>query len=127
MLNGKKIIYQDIAYMRKNHFCPVCKGKVDVVTVSRVVDADSKEAEQFDFSLSRKTDLVGQVEFHYKEFECRECEKHYTLAEMKKIEGIQERPRTPSSRKDTMIRDLKVILFLVFAALISAVIDYFLK
>ena len=124
---GKKVVYQDVMYLRKNHFCPTCEGKVDIVDVSRIVDSNSAEAENFDFSLSRKTQMVGEIEFHWKEFECKECAKRYTIDEMKKIEGVQEKPKYPTSPKEVMIHNLKVIAFVVLAALISAIIQHFLS
>ena len=113
--------------MRKNHFCPTCKGKVDIVDVSRIVDSRSEDAKSFDFSLDHGTNMVGKVEFHWKEFECRECAKHYTVAQMKKIEGIVEKPRSPQTSQETMVHNLKVIAFVLIAAVICAIIQHFLN
>ena len=127
MAYGKKFVYEDITYLRKNHFCPTCEGKVDVVSVSRVIDPKSEEAKDFDFSVGHGTNMLGSVEFHWKEFECRECQKHYTVRQMKKIEGIEEETLSQMSPKETMIHNLKVIAFLILAALIFAIIQHFLN
>ena len=127
MAYGKKFISEDITYLRKNHFCPTCEGKVDVVSVSRVIDPKSEEAKDFDFTLGNGTNMVGPVEFHWKEFECRECQKHYTVRQMKKIEGIEEKTLSQMSPMETMIHNLKVIAFLILAALIFAIIQHFLN
>ena len=127
MAYGKKFVYEDITYLRKNHFCPTCEGKVDVVSVSRVIDPKSEEAKDFDFTLGNGTNMVGPVEFHWKEFECRECQKHYTVRQMKKIEGIEEKTLSQMSPKETIIHNLKVIAFLILAALIFAIIQHFLN
>ena len=127
MAYGKKFVYEDITYLRKNHFCPTCEGKVDVVSVSRVIDPKLEEAKDFDFTLGNGTNMVGPVEFHWKEFECRECQKHYTVRQMKKIEGIEEKTLSQMSPMETMIHNLKVIAFLILAALIFAIIQHFLN
>ena len=127
MAYGKKFVYEDITYLRKNHFCPTCEGKVDVVSVSCVIDPKSEEAKDFDFTLGNGTNMVGPVEFHWKEFECRECQKHYTVRQMKKIEGIEEKTLSQMSPKETMIHNLKVIAFVILAALIFSIIQHFLN
>jgi len=108
MLHGYKRIKNDIWYFRKDHYCPDCGTKLQKVAVSKVVNSSSPEAKDFDFS-NVDTYMVGNVKFTWDEFECPSCQKHLTVSEMKKIEGI---PLPQKSGK------LGVVLFLVFGILL---------
>ena len=88
MISGKKLVYNDIFYMLKPHFCPDCHCRLKKVKVSRVVNSNSPEAKNFDFGLGTGNYLVGDVEFVWKEFECPSCKKHLTVNEMKKMEAV---------------------------------------
>ena len=83
----------DMFYIRfKKHFCPDCKIKVKVVKVSQIVNSESPEAKNFDFSMSLSgTYLKGNIKFVWKEFVCPQCGRKFTVKEMQRIEAIEER------------------------------------
>ena len=87
MPHGFKRIYNDVFYLKKPHFCPVCGKKLEKVSVSKVVNSKSPEAKDFDFSVG-DTHLIGDIQFTWDELECPSCKKHMTINEMKTIEGV---------------------------------------
>ena len=89
-MKGVQRIYNDVLYFRKEHFCPACGEKLNKVTVSKIVNAKSPEAKDFDFRIGR-TKMIGDVEFIWDEFECPSCKKHYTVEEIKAAEGIEDK------------------------------------
>jgi hypothetical protein len=48
----------------KKHNCPYCKERLIPKKIIRVVDADSKEAKEYDFSHGDSF-FIGEVEFHF--------------------------------------------------------------
>lgn len=95
MPQGFKRAYNDIFYLRKEHFCPSCHTKLEKVSVSRVVNSRSPEAKDFDFRMAGGTRMIGDVRFTWDELECPKCKRHLTVKEMKEIEGIPV-PEKPS-------------------------------
>ena len=85
MIKGIKYFSNDVFYMMKKHYCPVCNILLKKVKVSRVVNSKSPEAKKFDFSAVDGW-MYGNVKFIWKEFECPECKRHITVREMKEIE-----------------------------------------
>ena len=83
---GKKYMNDDVTYtVFKKHRCPVCGAELSRVKTSRVVNAGSPDAKDYDASLGDSF-LTGDVEYIWKEFFCPVCEKRYTVDEMKQIE-----------------------------------------
>ena len=87
MPNGYQRIRNDIRYFRKAHFCPDCGSQLNKAEVSRVVNAGSPEARDFDFTMSPGIAMVGDVQFTWDEFECPECHRHFSVNEIKKKRG----------------------------------------
>ena len=116
MPHGYKREYNDILYFRKDHFCPNCGTKLEKSTVSKIVNSNSPEANDFDFSMASGTYAMGDIRFTWDEFECPNCKKHLTVNEMKEIEGISL-PKKPSKRNRILFY-IFGILFLIAIALI---------
>ena len=115
MIHGVKYDSKDILYLRKPHFCPDCKTKLKTVKVSKVVNWKSPEAKDYDFS-SVDTYLVGNIKFVWKEFECPSCNRHITVKEMKKLEGVyKERAGSGIGGKIAFV--ICAVLFFVIIAL----------
>ena len=78
----------DVFYLWKKHYCPECNKRLKTIKVSRVVDMNSPEAKQFP---SRKYHgipiAVKKVKYVWKEFQCLNCEKHFTIQDIKNIEA----------------------------------------
>ena len=82
-------IYKNIFYVNlKKHYCPICGKLLNKTKVSKVVNSNSKEATSFDFH-TLDNYMIGDVKFIWTEFQCVDCEKNYTIDEMKEIEKVQ--------------------------------------
>lgn len=71
-------------YLRK-HVCPNCNAKVKRQYSSKIVNSNSPEAAEYDFSLG-DTYLSGDVEFRTRCFYCPNCKRDISIQEMKKYE-----------------------------------------
>ncbi len=69
----------------KKHACPRCGAKLKTAYDSVVVNSDSPEAKNYDFSVG-DTYLKGDVEFRMSFFRCPECGFEIAFDEMKKLE-----------------------------------------
>ena len=85
MISGKKYICSHPFFFLRKHYCPDCGAKMNVTKASKIVNSNSPEAKNYDFS-SGDTFLVGDVEFIFKVFECPDCKICLTVDEMKKHE-----------------------------------------
>ena len=69
----------------KKHFCPRCEKKLELRYVSKIVNSNSEEAQNYDFSVG-DTFFVGDVEFRTRYFHCSNCQSDISFQEMKKHE-----------------------------------------
>ena len=136
MIRGKKYFNKDVVYVSlTKHFCSICGEKLRTVKVSKVVNFNSPEAEKYDFSFggARKYDMIvdGDVKFIWKEFECPNCKKHFTIDEMKILEGynIDESNFEELSTSNKKKRDLLIfyIICILIAIITGIVRNIFLK
>ncbi len=82
----------DIIYVSfQKHFCPSCQTRVRTVMVQKTVERDSPEGKDFDFHIGRGV-AVEKATFKWKEFECPNCNRHFTVKEMQQIEGVYAEP-----------------------------------
>ena len=72
----------------KKHHCPACNGLLTTIKLSKVVNSESKEAKNFDFS-SGDTYMSGNIKFIWTEFLCSACEKTYSSHEIREREKKQ--------------------------------------
>ena len=120
MIHGVKYFERDALYLKKEHLCPNCQNKLKTVKCSQVVNSNSPEAKDFDFSMGvgrNKKWLIGNVKFIWKEFECPECKAHFTVNELKKIEGIDVSENSQKSRNKAKDFIIFIVLAAVFVAL----------
>ena len=83
-------IYKNPFYVNfKKHYCPDCGKKLAKTKVSRIVNSNSPEADDFDFH-AQDTYMIGNVKFIWTEFQCSACKKNFTIDEMKQIEKSQK-------------------------------------
>lgn len=100
------VIYQNSnpIYMAKKHFCPACNIQLKKVKMSQIVDGRSQEEKDSTlFSDTRvgsrgvefrKHQYIGETKYVWKEFECEQCGRHFTVTQMKSIEDApQERKK----------------------------------
>ena len=88
MVNGYKYKADDIFYLVKKHYCPKCGSQLKKTLVSKVVNSDSLEAKNYDFSHHDFGRMKGDVRFYWHNFLCADCGKQLTVNEMKRHEGI---------------------------------------
>ena len=91
--------------MAKKHFCPACNIQLKKVKMSQIVDDRSQEGEKNSTLFSdtrigsrgvqfRKHKYIGETKYVWKEFECEQCGRHFTVTQMKSIEDApQERKK----------------------------------
>ena len=99
------VIYRndDPLYMAKKHYCPACNVELKKVKVSQIVGDDSQDGEKNSTLFSdtrvgsrgvqfRKYKYIGETKYVWKEFDCEQCGRHFTVTQMKTIESApQER------------------------------------
>ena len=86
MVIGTKYINNAIFYtLFKKHYCPNCNKRLRLVKKSKIVNSNSPEAKDYDFSVG-DTFFVGDVEFRTRYFHCANCQLDISFREMKKYE-----------------------------------------
>ena len=84
MIKATKKDTGNVIYMRlKKHDCPVCGKQLKVIKMKKTVKAKTKEAANFDFKAC-DVNLGEKVKFIWYEFKCRDCQKQYTEADMRR-------------------------------------------
>ena len=113
----------DVFYLWKKHYCPQCKKQLKTIKVSRVVDTNSPEAKQFP---SRKyygiPIAVKKVKYVWKEFQCLNCAKHFTIQDIKNIEAEERDENVIDLSEDSCTSKSPKWLFLAFLGISMLVI-----
>ncbi|MBO5312947.1 MAG: hypothetical protein J6B29_03175 [Clostridia bacterium] len=87
MISGAKCTNDDIIYtVFKKHFCPTCGTRLKRVKTTKIVNAKSFEAKNYDIDPY----TIGDVKVSLVEFYCPNCDKQISIEDMKKIEGKVE-------------------------------------
>ena len=97
MIHGIRYVRQDISYISKKHYCPICNTLLDVVKVSKVINSNLEEAKELPPILPktvigrgvkfRNYNAVGNIKWIWKQFECSNCKQRFTVDQMKQIES----------------------------------------
>ena len=62
------------------HFCPLCGDELHKVKISKIVNSQSEEAKNFDFSSpSGDGYMIGNVKFFWTELYCGRCDKSFSI------------------------------------------------
>ena len=86
MIHGKITRYDcSWFYLRRSHFCPNCKTALERKKKEVVVNSESEEAKNYDFSCV-DTYLHGNIKFVTFYFECPSCRTVYEIRELKTLE-----------------------------------------
>ena len=72
-------------YLRKRHYCPNCEAILRRKKREVIVNSESEEAENYDFSCV-DTYLYGNIKFVTFFFECPSCKTVYEISELKTLE-----------------------------------------
>lgn len=82
MISGIKHVSSNPFFFSKKHYCPKCSEKLKVIKESKIVNSNSPEAKNYDFSMG-DTYLSGDVKFIYKKFECPKCKVRFSVDEIR--------------------------------------------
>lgn len=82
----------------KKRFCPDCKNRLEVIRVSKVINSQSKEVKQYNFSDGEQS-LIGNVKIKWREFYCPNCNKYTSVADMMAKERLNKPIRRFRKRK----------------------------
>ena len=100
MIKAVKKDTGNLIYMRlQKHSCPVCKDQLKVVKMKKVVKANTREAQGFDFTACN-TSLGEKVKFIWFEFKCKSCDRQYTEAELKAMEKKARREAREAKKEE---------------------------
>lgn len=73
------------------HYCPQCKTQLLVRRKSVVIDPDSEDAKNFDFTTSDGSQMLGNIQFSWDVFFCECCNSEKDLQEVFKFEKMNKR------------------------------------
>lgn len=126
MIHGRKKSLKGSLYLKAPHFCPKCKTQMKPITVKQIVNSNSPEAKQYDFSINHETHLVGNIEFSRDELKCPCCDYQLSIDEMQKFE--LDNMDVDQYKKHEKKEKLKVALFkvglVIFVLLLLIAIFY---
>ena len=75
------------------HYCPVCRELLQIKNKSRVVNSESEEAKDYDFSTG-DTCLTGNIKFIFDVFYCAKCNMEISVREQRAYERTGKKPKT---------------------------------
>ena len=88
----KSINEGGLIYMHRQHFCPDCGQLLELGCIEKVVNSNSPEAKDYDFSMPGcRGSYVGDVLFRIGCFYCTNCEKPFRAKQIKAFEKAQKR------------------------------------
>ena len=123
MIHGKSKSLDGGSFFKKPHFCPKCKTKMEPVTIKKVVNSNSPDSKNYDFSLKRGISMAGNIEFSWKELKCPKCDFQITKEEMEKVEF--DSLDYAQQVKYEKMQNLKAFLFM-FGLILCAIFFIFL-
>ena len=98
-------INDNLIYMARKHFCPACNVELKKVKMSQIVGDCAQDGQKESTLFSdtrigrrgvqfRKYKYIGGTKYVWKEFDCEQCGRHFTVTQMKTIESApQERKK----------------------------------
>ena len=73
-----------------DHFCPYCGELLQLKKKKQVVNSESEEAINFDFS-GMEGGMVGNIEFNWDVFYCAKCDTEISVQDMSSYEREMEK------------------------------------
>jgi hypothetical protein len=89
---GVKWIFRDNVFWiyLKKHYCPKCNARLKISYDSRIVNSNSLEGKQYDFSLL-DTDMHGDVKFKMMRFHCPKCDSKLSFYDVRNMETKRDK------------------------------------
>lgn len=81
-IHGVKREWSHPIFCMKKHYCPYCNGRLEKTITETIVNSESEEAKNYDFS-NGDGFMVGNIKFIRTVFRCNKCEKTYSIKEVK--------------------------------------------
>lgn len=141
MAHAIRYINKDSSYLSQKHYCPDCQSVLKKIKVSKVMNSNSQEAADMPKMFSktrvgigrvkfRRYNYVGDVEYIWNELECEICNRHFTVEEMKKIEGVAManlHERSPEEikkikQKKLLFNTILPIIILILIAIVHKIV-----
>lgn len=92
-------------FVFKRHYCPICRLRLLVKKTTKIFDARSKEAKEFDFNGDKP--LFGQIEVTYHILYCECCDKEYESKQISQYERSHKISTVYSNKESFFYRYLK--------------------
>ena len=116
MVHGVRYVRQDITYLKKEHKCPICNTPLNVIKASAVINSNSEEAKGITPIVPkvvigtrgikfRNYNAIGNIKWIWKEFECPNCNRRFTVDQMKQIEAAPNEQRADMVASFDELRD----------------------
>ena len=101
MVNAHKWVNEGgLFFMNKDHLCPECGELLEVATLEKVVNSNSPEAKDYDFSMTgTRGSFVGDVCFHIRCFYCEHCRKTFRVKEIASLEKAARKAEREERRR----------------------------
>ncbi len=83
----KRIWSRPLFMKWRKYFCPICGEELKKVRISKIVNSQSKEANDYDFSSAGGEEyIIGNVKFIWTELLCENCNKSYSINDVYQAE-----------------------------------------
>ncbi len=91
-VQGVKREWSNPIFCLKKHYCPHCNELLNKIKIETIVNSNSKEAKNFDFSSADGDGfLIGNIKFIRTAFRCNKCNKTYSIKEVKATEPSKKK------------------------------------
>lgn len=94
----QRIYKRPIFMKRGNHCCPICGGELNKIKVSKIVNSESEEAKDRDFS-SGEVYMYGDVKLIWTEFSCEKCDRKFSVDDVYNAERELKRAKRRATKK----------------------------
>jgi len=133
-IQGHKRYYSIFARLGK-HYCPYCYNLLQLKRKKQIVNSESEEAKDFDFTLMFEgSNLHGNIEFTWDLLYCKHCDLEISVRDMKNYERERKkadgyidfdaiRMRNTSFKKKAYNR-LHIIIFCIICVVFLFVFYY---